>query len=66
MRGGRRDREAAKAAQLNAVAFHQSVAHRVKQGFDGKFRVAVGQLRETRCQFFNQITAGHVYCFERA
>ena len=35
----------------------------VKQGFDGKFGVPVGQLRKAGCQFFNQITSGHRYYF---
>jgi hypothetical protein len=36
------DREAAKAANLNALATHQGVIQRVKNGFDSEFSVLVG------------------------
>jgi hypothetical protein len=49
------DREAAKAAYLNPVTAHQSIADRVKNGLDGVFGVSVGQLAETVGQFFNKV-----------
>ena len=53
------DGEAAKATNLNAVAFDQGVAHGVKHRFDGQFGITVGQLRKACSEFFNQIGACH-------
>ena len=53
------DREAAKAANFDAVAFDQRVTHRIEHRLDGQFGVAVGQLRKAGSEFFNQIGAGH-------
>jgi hypothetical protein len=40
-RGAAGDREAAKTADLNALATHQGVAHGVQDGFHGQFGVAL-------------------------
>src|SRR4051812_7921353 len=53
------DREAAEAADLDAVAAHQCVAHRVEDGLDGVLRVAMGQLAESGGQFFYEVATGH-------
>jgi hypothetical protein len=60
MRGGRwLIGKTAKAANFDAVPSNQGVVHRVQNGLDGKFGVAVGQLAEAGGQFFNEIGAGH-------
>src|SRR5690242_3746843 len=46
-------REAAKTADLDAMATHQGVAHRVKDGLDGVLGVAVRELREAGREFFD-------------
>jgi hypothetical protein len=40
------DREAAEAADLDAVAARQRVGHRVEHGLDGELGVALRELRE--------------------
>jgi hypothetical protein len=55
------DREAAEAADLDAVAPHQCVAHGVEDGLDGVLGVAVGELAETGGQFFDEVGSGHVF-----
>src|SRR5688500_3851608 len=47
------DREAAEAADLDAMPPHQCFAHRVKNGLDGVLGVAVRQLAEAGGQFFD-------------
>jgi hypothetical protein len=49
------DREAAEAADLDAVPAHQRVAHRVEDGLDGVFGIAVRELRKARCEFFDEV-----------
>ena len=41
------------------MAAHQRVAHRVKNGLDGVFGIAVGELAKAGGQFFNKVRAGH-------
>src|SRR3954469_14435675 len=53
------DREAAEAADLDAVPAHERVAHRVEDRLDGVLGVAMGELAETAGQFFDEIGSGH-------
>ena len=43
------------------MAFHQSVAHGVQDGPDGKFGVALRELAESGSQGFNKVRSGHWY-----
>ena len=52
-------REAAKAADLDAMSAHQGVAHGVQNGFDGGLGVALGQMIKECGQFFEKIGSGH-------
>jgi hypothetical protein len=54
------DREAAEAADLDAVSTDQCVAHRVQNGLDGCIGVALRQLAEALGQQFDEIGTGHV------
>jgi len=49
------DREAAKAAHLDAVATHQGFAHGIQKGLDGELCVTVRELTESRSKFFNEV-----------
>jgi hypothetical protein len=51
--------KAAKPADLDSVATHQSFIHRIKNRLDGKFGIAMRQLDETIGKFFNKVRAGH-------
>src|SRR3954447_15665398 len=53
------DREAAEAADLDAVPAHERIAHRVQDGLDGVLGVAVRQLTETGGQFFDEVRSCH-------
>lgn len=53
------DGKAAKAADFNALSAHQGIAHRIQNGFDCEFGVALRQLTETCSQFFDEIRTGH-------
>ena len=49
------DREAAKAADLDAVPAHQGLAHGIQNGLDGVFGIAVGELAKAGGQFFDEV-----------
>jgi len=53
------DGKTAKPANLDSVATNQSFIHRIKNRLDGKFGIAMCQLDETVCKFFNKVRAGH-------
>ncbi len=44
-----------------AVPAHQGVIHGVKDGLDGEFGVAVGQLAEAGSQLFNEVGTRHEF-----
>ena len=53
------DGETAESPDLDAMAPHQRLAHRVKDRLDGVLGVAMRELAETGGQFFDEIGAGH-------
>ena len=53
------DRKASEAAYFYSVSAHHSITDGVKNGLDGVFSIAVGQLAKPVGQLFYQITSGH-------
>ena len=56
------DRKAAKTANLNARASHQSSDHCGQKGVYGKLDICAGQLAKMRCHFFDEVRAIHLIC----
>ena len=59
------DGKTAKSTDLDTVSFDQCIIHRVQNGLDSVFCVAVRELRKTPSQFLNKVGAGHGLQCER-
>jgi len=55
------DRETSETTNLYPVPAHECVAHGIKDCLDGVFCIAVRQLAEPCCQFFDKITSSHAF-----